>query len=196
MFSPRKFEENLLNPNRGYHRNGFFILIYTGFEPERLVTIRNIFRRLFFLYVVNVNVMMMVGKYAYVYTYYPFTARKCHSPQPELLLSFRGIESNPNFVLKKGLFGSKVANMHGCPLSVISWDYPPFIFVKKDPKTGAFRTIHGIEGSVISLLSQQMNFSIYIKEPNPREAGEVFSNGTATGAARMVSYAKASHEKS
>ncbi|XP_061401542.1 uncharacterized protein LOC133337324 [Musca vetustissima] len=182
-----KFEENLLKPNRGYHRNGFFIIIYTGFEAERLVTIRNIFSRLFYLYVVNVNVMMMVGKYAYVYTYYPFTARKCHSPQPELLFSFRGIESNPNFTLKNGLFPNKVTNMHGCPLSLVSWTYAPYVYVEKDPHTGTFIKIHGIEGSIISLLSQQMNFSIYIKEPDPLDVGEIFTNGTSTGAAKMLS---------
>ncbi|XP_073832587.1 uncharacterized protein isoform X3 [Musca autumnalis] len=181
-----EFEQTLLKDNGGYHRNGFFFIIYTGFEPERLTTIRTIFRRLFDLYVVNVNVIMVVGKYAYVYTYYPFTKRKCHSPQPEFVFSFRGIESNPKFKIEKGLFPSKIENMNGCPLSIATLDYPPFILVNRDQRTGAVKSIGGIEGSVLAFLSQRMNFSMQIKQPDPLETGDIYPNGTATGALGMI----------
>uniref|UniRef100_A0A1I8PZ58 Putative ionotropic receptor ligand binding domain-containing protein n=1 Tax=Stomoxys calcitrans TaxID=35570 RepID=A0A1I8PZ58_STOCA len=55
-----RLEKELLNETRHYHRNGFFLLVYTGTEPQRLHNIRVIFCRLFHIYVINVNVLMMV----------------------------------------------------------------------------------------------------------------------------------------
>lgn len=134
---------------------------------------------------------MMVEQYAYIYTYYPFTPNRCHSPQPEYVMSYEDIESNENFTLSEGgLFPNRVTNMHGCPVTVVTWTYKPYTYVKRDRKTGAFMGLYGIEGSVITLLSKHMNFTIVIKQPNPLEPGELFPNGTATGATRMVSSLK------
>lgn len=189
FFFYRNFENDLLDPNRHYHRNGFFILIYTGTERDRLTNIKEIFRRLFYLYVTNVNVLMIVGKMPYLYTYFPFAKNKCHSSLPEFFISFRGIDKNfDKFKVNKPLFPSKVKNMHGCELAVATWHYPPYIYIDYDPKTGEFKRLHGIEGMLISLLSELMNFKILIKEPVPRDRGDVYPNGTVTGAAKMVSY--------
>ncbi|XP_073832586.1 uncharacterized protein isoform X2 [Musca autumnalis] len=181
-----KLEHDLLNPHRDYHRHGFFFFIYTGRETDRLATIRIIFRRLYHLYVLNVDVMMMVGRHAYVYTYVPFTKRRCQSTQPRKLLTFRGIETNPNFTISKRLYSAKVANMQGCPLSIVTWTFPPFMFVDKNMKTGKFEALRGIEGSVINLLAQLMNFTIDYKELKSKEPGEIFPNGSATGAMNMI----------
>lgn len=182
----RKFERDLIDPKQHYHRSGYFVLVYTGLEADRLSNIKEMFRRLFNIYVTNVNVMLMVGKYPYLYTYFPFAPNKCHSSSPGYFASFKGIEKNANFTLGKNLFPTKVKNMHGCSLSVITWTYLPYIVVEQDEKTGELISLHGIEGSVISLLAERMNFTIKIKEPKAKDRGDIYPNGTATGATKMV----------
>ncbi|XP_073829015.1 uncharacterized protein [Musca autumnalis] len=181
-----KFERDLLDPKHHYHRSGYFVLVYTGKEADRLNNIKEMFRRLFSIYVTNVNVMLMVGKYPYLYTYFPFTPNKCHSSNPSYFASFKGIEKNANFTLGKSLFPTKVENMHGCTLTILTWTYLPYIVVERNEETGELISLHGIEGSVISVLAERMNFTIRVKEPNPKDRGDIYPNGTATGAAKMI----------
>ncbi|XP_073829009.1 probable glutamate receptor [Musca autumnalis] len=129
---------------------------------------------------------MMVGKHPFVYTYYPFAAGKCHSSQPEFLMSFYDIEKNPNFTTRTALFPSKVKNMNRCKLTVTAWNFPPYIFLNDFEKTRKLTTLRGIEGFVITLLADRMNFSIAIKQPSPIGRGAVYPNGTATLAAKMI----------
>ncbi|XP_061397721.1 uncharacterized protein LOC133333420, partial [Musca vetustissima] len=186
-----KFERDLLDTKQHHHRSGYFILVYTGKEADRLGNIKEMFKRLFSLYVTNVNVMLMMGKYPYLYTYFPFAPNKCHSSSPSYFASFQGVEKNPNFTLGKNLFPTKVENMHGCSLSVITWTYLPYIVVERNEETGELISLHGIEGSVISLLAERMNFTIEIKQPNTNDRGDIYPNGTATGAAKMILEKKA-----
>ncbi|KAM7349336.1 uncharacterized protein ACRADG_008333 [Cochliomyia hominivorax] len=190
--SYRNFEHMLLNPKSQYHRNGYFLIIYTGSEQERLSNVKEIFRRLFILYCTNVGVLLVVGKAPYLYTYFPFAKNKCHSSMPEFYISFRDIQKNfSNFEVKKPIFPSKVANMHGCELAVATWSYPPYVYVETDPESGNLTRLHGIEGSLLTLLSQLMNFKIRLKVPKPLDRGDVYPNGTSTGATRMIINAEA-----
>lgn len=106
---------------------------------------------------------------------------------PEFYISFRDIQKNFSaFEVNKPIFPSKVKNMHGCELTVITWQYPPYIYVDLDPTSQQLKRLHGIEGSLLSLLAQQMNFKIRLKTPQPPDRGDVYANGTATGATKMV----------
>lgn len=184
----RNFERDLLDPRLYYKRDGYFILVYTGTESNRLMHVKEIFRRLFYLYCTNVNVLLVVGKSPYLYTYFPFTPKKCHSSVPEFYLSFRDIQKNyDQFEVNKPVFPIKVRNMHGCKLVVVTWTYSPYIIVDTDPEDGKLIKLHGIEGLIISALSEMMNFKIEIKKPEPMDRGDVYPNGTATGATKMVS---------
>ena len=123
-----------------------------------------------------------------MYTYFPYAPKKCHSSLPEFYLSFRDIRENyAQFQVNKPLFPRKVKNMHGCKLAVSTWTYAPYIYVETDPEDGKFLKLHGIEGLIISTLAEMMNFKIEIKLPDPLDRGDVYPNGTATGAAKMVS---------
>ncbi|XP_065365313.1 uncharacterized protein LOC135958336 [Calliphora vicina] len=190
--SYRNFEQDLLDPSGIYNRNGFFLFVYTGTEHERLNNIKEIFHRLFNVYCTNVNVILMDGITPYLYTYFPFAKNKCHSSMPEIYISFRDIQKNFSaFEVKKKIFPSKVNNMHGCELAVATWHYPPYIYVDKDPKSGEITRLHGIEGLLLNLLAEIMNFKIRIKAPQPLDRGDVYENGTATGAMKMIIEAEA-----
>uniref|UniRef100_A0A1I8PUX0 Putative ionotropic receptor ligand binding domain-containing protein n=1 Tax=Stomoxys calcitrans TaxID=35570 RepID=A0A1I8PUX0_STOCA len=188
--SYNKLEEGLLDESRHYQRHGYFLLVYTGLQVERMNHVREIFHRLFYIYVINVNILMMIGKHAYLYTYFPFSPNQCHASQPELYVSFSDIEGE-NFTINKTLYPNKVRNMHRCPLTIVTWNLPPFIFVEKDKETGDLISLFGIEGSMITLLAELMNFTIKVVEPKPRERGNIYPNGTSTGATRMILEAEA-----
>lgn len=106
---------------------------------------------------------------------------------PEFYISFRDIQKNfSRFEVKKPIFPSKVDNMFGCELAVVTWTYPPYIVVDKHPVSGELKRLHGIEGLMLSLLAELMNFKIRIKVPQPLDRGDIYPNGTATGATNMV----------
>ncbi|XP_036320037.1 glutamate receptor ionotropic, delta-1 [Rhagoletis pomonella] len=178
--------KDLDHPQSAYQRSGWFLIVYTGTEPERLETVKNIFSRLFELFFVNVNVFLLMDATPFVYTYFPFSRTKCHSAKPELLMSFRN--KRPRYIHKshRRFFPPKVNNLHGCELGVITWHDPPFIILKTVDETGHIVSIDGIEGMLISLLSEAMNFGIRIVDPQPHDRGAIYANGTLTGVTRMI----------
>uniref|UniRef100_A0A1I8PLN5 Putative ionotropic receptor ligand binding domain-containing protein n=1 Tax=Stomoxys calcitrans TaxID=35570 RepID=A0A1I8PLN5_STOCA len=180
------FSGVLHNSDMHFRRYGYFLLVYTGMERNHLKIIQEMFNRLFDAYVINVIVVTLIDKYPLVYTYFPFSSNSCYVWQPEIIASFKGTESKPIFFKGEKLFPNKVENMHSCNLAVVTWTFMPYMKVVKDAKSGKFLFLSGIEGCLLMLLSQHMNFSITIKEPKSLDRGDVYPNGSATGAAGMI----------
>lgn len=178
---------DLEDPKSTYKRSGLFILIYTGNESERLTTVKRIFTRFFELFVINVNVFLLIDATAFVYTYFPFTPNKCHLAKPKLLLSFRNNQARFKLKDYQRLFPPKVRNLHGCELAIVTWHEPPFIILDQDQESGRIKSVEGIEGLLITILAQVMNFTIRIVIPQPRDRGAIYENGTLTGVTKMVS---------
>lgn len=78
-------------------------------------------------------------------------------------------------------------NLHGCELAIVTWHAPPFIILDQDPDSGRIKSVEGIEGLLITILAQVMNFTIKIVDPQPRDRGAIYENGTLTGVTKMVS---------
>ncbi|XP_028900771.1 glutamate receptor ionotropic, delta-1 [Zeugodacus cucurbitae] len=177
---------DLEEPKSTYKRSGWFILVYTGSEVERLKTVKSIFTRLFGLFVLHVNVFLLMDTTAVAYTYFPFTPTTCHSAKPKLLLSFRN--NRPRFRTKgqEMFFPYKLRNLHGCELSIVTWHEPPFIILDQDRESGRIKSIEGIEGLLITILAKIMNFTIRVVDPQPRDRGAIFANGTLTGVTKMI----------
>ncbi|KAM7348599.1 uncharacterized protein ACRADG_007876 [Cochliomyia hominivorax] len=187
-----KFENFLLKSNLNFQRNGYFLLIYTGEENKSLSNMRVIFHRLFNLYCINVNILLMIDNTAKLYTYFPFKNEKCHFSKPELNISFRNIEKNfTNYKVKRKIFENKLDNMHGCELTVATFPDAPYVMIDKDPESGNLTRLHGIEGSLLSLMAESMNFKIKLKIPETPDRGVVYPNDTITELKRMVMNAEA-----
>uniref|UniRef100_A0A1I8Q106 Ionotropic glutamate receptor L-glutamate and glycine-binding domain-containing protein n=1 Tax=Stomoxys calcitrans TaxID=35570 RepID=A0A1I8Q106_STOCA len=181
----KNLEKEILNPKHHYHHNGYFLLVYTGQEQDPMPFMKTVFESLYGIYITNVNIMLLEDQHPVLYTYFPFAPNKCHSPDPEYLTSFKGIESYANFTLNRKLFPIKVANMHGCNLTILTWEYLPYMKLEFNVATGKLR-LDGIEGSLITLLSERMNFSLTIKEAKTKDRGVVYPNQTATGVSKMM----------
>jgi hypothetical protein len=75
-------------------------------------------------------------------------------------------------------FPKKLDNFYGCPLSVVTFKNPPFMFFEVD-KNGAV-TVDGIDGIVLRVLAQQLNFNVTMYA-HPDAWGRIYDNGTVTG---------------
>ncbi|XP_050328172.1 uncharacterized protein LOC126758141 [Bactrocera neohumeralis] len=182
---------DLEDPKSTYKRSGLFVLVYTGNESERLTTVKRIFSRFFELFVININVFLLMDTTAFVYTYFPFTPNKCHSAKPELLFSFRNNQARFKPKGHQKFFPPKVRNLHGCELAIVTWHDPPFIVLDQDPDSGHIKSVEGIEGLLITILAEAMNFTIRIVDPQPRDRGAIYENGTLTGVTKMIAEANA-----
>ncbi|EDW82674.1 uncharacterized protein Dwil_GK25009 [Drosophila willistoni] len=168
-------ERNLLEASSSYKRNGYFIIVYTGGESGRLVTIREIFKRLFFIYVLNVSVFLLSRQgYVEMYTYFPYGPEVCCSALPVHYATF------PPTTMDTILFPNKLRNLYGCELIAVTFENRPFVFIDSDQK------LQGIEGMLFNTLADHMNFTIKIIVEMQKERGIVLPNGTATGALKLI----------
>ncbi|KAH8387851.1 hypothetical protein KR093_009877 [Drosophila rubida] len=188
-----RLERRLLQTNGAFKRNGYYCIVYTGAEESRLDTIRLIFQHLFAIYVINVNVFLMdrsTGATAVqVYNYYPYRALRCQSSQPMHYASFSGgLGAQPQIHVPNRtlFFDDKLDNMHGCPLRIATFQNRPFVIIEPPLVKGGPRRLHGIEGMLIVLLAERMNFAIELLLQPTQDRGVVYPNGTITGAMGMI----------
>ncbi|KAH8304886.1 hypothetical protein KR018_012160, partial [Drosophila ironensis] len=110
-------------------------------------------------YWLNCNVMIQTAQVeVLVYTFYPFTADKCQAADPVLVNRFDGQQWKSNGTI----FPEKLNQMHGCPLTVLTWHQPPFVALSWDPETERMRT-SGFEIQLVEHLAIKMNFSVHLR---------------------------------
>lgn len=129
----------------------------------------------------NINVVILVPRLHGVQAFNvrPYTPTSCSSLEP--------VEID----IKDGdlwdVFPRRLKNLHGCPLSVIVWDIPPYMRINwksSDPMDG----LDGLDGLLLRIVARKMNFTLKLipNEPNGLIGGSSFMNGTFTGAYKML----------
>ncbi|XP_017085308.1 uncharacterized protein LOC108117411 [Drosophila eugracilis] len=104
------------------------------------------------------NVMVQTAQVeVFIYTYFPYTADSCQEAHPVLVNTFDGRKWKRNFKM----FPDKVSQMHGCPLTVLTWHQPPFVELFWDPKNNRSGA-SGFEFQLVKHLARQMNFSLEV----------------------------------
>ncbi|KAH8266895.1 hypothetical protein KR026_009167 [Drosophila bipectinata] len=109
-------------------------------------------------YWLNCNVMIQTAQVeVLVYTFYPYSAEKCQQADPVLVNQFDG----RRWMQNGSMFPEKLVQMHGCPLTVLTWHQPPFVALHWDPGS---EEIHasGFEIQLLDYMAQQMNFSVHL----------------------------------
>ena len=161
---------------------GFYLLVLTNYSYQQYQIMMSIFEYLWAEYVINVNIIWLApqnDEEAIMYTYFPYTKFFCGKAVPIQLNQFRfGKWMN----VKAEYFPEKVANLHGCPLTVATVVTPPFMILEKGPNGQLLPD--GIDGVLLRVLSQRMNFSVDIVQVDSQ--GVIMSNGRVTGAIKMV----------
>ncbi|XP_016997594.2 uncharacterized protein Ir7f [Drosophila takahashii] len=104
------------------------------------------------------NVMIQTAQVeVLVYTYYPYTATSCQEAHPVKVNAFDGRRWWRN----AKMFPDKLDQMHGCPLTVLTWHQPPFVELFSDPKDNSQRA-GGFEIQLVQHMARRMNFSLVL----------------------------------
>ncbi|KAH8235574.1 hypothetical protein KR032_003316 [Drosophila birchii] len=102
------------------------------------------------------NIMVQTAEVdVLVYTYYPYTAGRCQEAHPVLVNRFDG----RRWLMEESMFPDKLRQMHGCPLTVLTWHLPPFVDLIVDAASAVVRA-SGFEIQLVRHLAGRMNFSL------------------------------------
>ena len=177
----------MLNFYFNYKRNGEYCIIVTTSSFADADGYQML-KRLFDLYVINVNVFVMRGDNITIYAALPFSEKVCHSPDAYVLHELSNIKTLEDIRLNQPLFPNKAQNLHGCPLTVSVIPAPPFIYVKNESDTRAGRDqlprLFGVEGEIFNILAEKLNFTMDLDLNTER--GLIDDYGRAEGVLDMV----------
>ncbi|XP_016948911.1 uncharacterized protein LOC108023783 [Drosophila biarmipes] len=106
------------------------------------------------------NVMIQTAQVeVLVYTYYPYTADSCQAAHPVQVNAFDGRHWRRN----SKMFPDKLNQMHGCPLTVLTWHQPPFVeLVGYASEIG--QRAGGFEIQLVEHMARRMNFSLQLAD--------------------------------
>lgn len=140
--------------------------------------------------ILNVNIITTSRtdpKKSTVYTYYPYFPYSCGQPK----LVVHNVFKNGCFLDKQKPFPEKLRNFHRCPLTVATFNISKFVRII--PTSLLFNEtggrlgweLIGFEGTLLNLMSKLLNFTIELEIPEEKW-GEIYPNGTFTGASKLV----------
>ncbi|XP_037723367.1 uncharacterized protein LOC119555821 [Drosophila subpulchrella] len=113
------------------------------------------------------NVMIQTAQVeVLVYTYYPYTADSCQEAHPVVVNAFDG----SHWMGDSKMFPDKLNQMHGCPLTVLTWHQPPFVEIVGKPPDHGLRA-RGFEIKLVEHLARQMNFSLQLADITLKRPG-------------------------
>ncbi len=143
---------------------------------ENFKAMKEIFEAFWSKHIVNVVIIFAIESNTEIqlFTYYPFTASNCENIIPTLLNRFK----DNKFLSPIKYFPVKLKNFYGCPVSIVTFQAPPFMIFQWN-KNGSL-ILDGIDGIVVKLLAEQLNFRVVLHE-EPHRLGKIFENGTVTG---------------
>lgn len=137
---------------------GFYLIVLTTHSDEQYRIMMDTFENMWSEYIINVNIIWLAPENdneAIMYTYFPYTSFFCGRALPIQLNQFyfgKWLHASTDF------FPKKVSNMYGCPLKVATVFTAPFMIIQQ-LEDGKLRP-DGIDGVVLRVLSQRMNFSV------------------------------------
>ena len=164
-----------------YDFQGFFVIVII--QPEN--NIKRIFQDMWSFYIANVNVVTLdptnVNQVQLI-TYFPFKEFHCEKIEPVVYNTYtieRGFKKNlPHFP-------KKLSNMHGCPVSVATFNFPPFMTIHRHVDGSI--ALRGLDGILITEIAETMNFTLKVVEVTEANLwGALYENGSSDGATKML----------
>lgn len=173
-----KFDPDLFD-----YRGNFIVIITEQIDDSELAEILKDF---WSNYIVNVNIVMQKshGDSVSIYTYFPFGPDfSCENIRPQLMTTYERGKEFINFESKQ-FFPQKMRNFHGCSLSVATFYAPPFMILKSSAEDTV--ELLGIEGLLLKILAEKLNFTIEPRILKNRRWGSVSEDGISSGAVGLV----------
>lgn len=140
---------------------GYYLIVLTQLFPKskQYEIVLKILSDCWSKYIVNVIILTPFENHsnAIIYTYFPFTQSHCEQVIP-VDINYFIINS---FVNDTEMFADKLENMHKCEIIVSTAQYEPFTFIKS--KSNGEFLIDGIDGQILGVIADMMNFTTKIK---------------------------------
>lgn len=130
----------------------------TEYTDDCEETIQQICDDAWSLYMVNVIILTPTADYETIlmYTFYPYTAEQCEGVKPIVYDTFE----NGSFISPdKPIFPNKFENFFRCPLKIATYQFPPLMMLTERSND---TYIDGIEGVIIRVMSQRLNFTTIV----------------------------------
>lgn len=138
----------------------FYTIVLTEYIVNGLEIIRKILSDFWSLHIANVVILTPCKYYkkVFLYTFFPYTPDHCEFVEPIMIDYFE----NGSFVNEHTVpvFAEKFTNFHECPLKLSTYNFTPFVFLMPQPNGSYY--IDGIEGAIIRVLSQRLNFTVNV----------------------------------
>ncbi|XP_053699476.1 uncharacterized protein LOC128746453 [Sabethes cyaneus] len=159
---------------------GRCLLVYCGEAGLDDELQRRIFDDLWRSRSVDVNLMWNNDSRVEIWTYFPYAKPYCGSVKPVLLRSFTPGSTESHL----DLFPAKTSSFKGCPLKVGAFQSNPFMIFEDDDDASS--GISGIEGDLLKLLAEKLDFTISIVvPPNNTMWGQV-DGENSTGIIQLI----------
>lgn len=159
---------------KNFSSEQIFILI---FVDQTQLNASGIFKHFWKFHLLNANIIHHETNEITLLTYNPFSSRVCGSSSSMTVNSFvNGTWTN------RIIFPSKTKDLHGCPIKVSTFDYPPAIIVDNSTKE-----VYGHDIDLIKGIARVMNFSVKIEMlDEPGAWGFLTENGSSGGVLKRI----------
>lgn len=164
-----------MNPAH-FDYQGFYLIIITIYNYDLYEIMTKMFETLWGQLIINVNILWMpYESETLMYTYYPYTEFYCGKAIPIQLNQYRFGE----WLREVDFFPNKMQNFYGCPLRVATFTNAPFMIIQEHDDGRV--TVDGIDGTMLRVLAQKMNFNVQLFLAQDLLWGDVYPNGTSSG---------------
>lgn len=156
---------------------GYFLIAISKYSENLYEIMSKIFESLWSLQIINANILWMPPENeeeSMMYTYFPYTSFYCSEAYPVQLNQYR----SGKWITDAMCFPKKMNNLYKCKLRVATFANAPFTIIhQNNTKT----KLGGIDGILLRVLSQRMNFTVDLHVDNKFLWGDIDKNGVATG---------------
>lgn len=138
--------------------SGYYTIVLTGHVEKTSAhqMIKSILTDLWSLHIINVNILSFENAEsgASVFTFFPYSENHCDAVQPVLWDYY----IDGHFTQNKDIFATKLDNFYGCPITLVTYNVPPYVILQQLPNGTTSPNMDGIEGILFLVLSHKLNF--------------------------------------
>lgn len=170
--NPRNIFMSLYKQRDRFYNNGYFTVVLLGESVstlEQLELSNTIFNAFWSDSVTNILLLTSDPQRTTFYTYFIYSADSCGHPQT-IAHNYYWHDADNNltgFEFDRPLFPKKCNNLFNCSVNVATFEFPPFMILREIGEGKTY--FDGIEGIVLRVLSQRLNFIPILVPPEDSE---------------------------
>lgn len=150
-------------------------------------TLNEMFQITMELGLLHVNILIQDENMMWTLYFYKPYSQNCHSFEVVKLKTF----TPPNYSIEKGIhfdrfFPSRQLKFKNCPIFVSVFPFKPFVIFGRF--SNGTVNYSGLDIKIVDEISKSVNLRpVYVVSSDGNNRGQVYPNGTVTGAIKMVS---------